>query len=614
MHSLLLLAASLSIVVQAREDTAYPHYPESVASFGAAVYDSHLYVYGGHIGKTHQHSRDNISTAFRRLNLASPKRWEELPAGLPLQSPALVTLGDGLFRIGGLEARNPKDEPADLHSAASVDRFDPFGGQWSKWCPLPEPRSSHDAVVVGNRIYIFGGWNLQGDTDDAHWLTMAYVADLNDESPDWQRIADAPFRRRALTVAEQGGLIYAIGGLLPDGTFSHQVDVYDPAANSWSSGPPLPGGEQNGFAASAFNVAGQIYVSGRDGDVYRLNDSADRWEKVTRLFVGRFFHRLLPFGDDQILIVAGAGRERHLASIESIQLPVEPNVTRTVTSTVSLPSSQSESAPQVVWSAAAGESAYLLSPAKEFWTLNLDAAKVERRRNCPLQFDQAAGAMIEQGGRPHALFVGTRHEQEGYTAATYDVERDRWRTTAVEGKRLRDFAIVAHDQQVWLAGLENEGDYSSPRLFVWRRNSRGARFVPARGAIPGRLPASRILAGPRSFCFLAGGDAGNRSNGQPLILDVRPNNWSTIEAPATQDAVIVPQFDGSWHAVHTPANWLVCSAGYRADGPVRETDAERGRDVQVGPARAVGWCVTQSCTVQLAMQDGKLILRYFAVP
>ncbi|MEX1224170.1 MAG: kelch repeat-containing protein, partial [Pirellulales bacterium] len=65
--------------------SALPKLPEPVASFGAAVAGDWLYVYGGHVGKTHQHSADNLSQHFRRLHLRKPKQWEELPMQTPLQ-------------------------------------------------------------------------------------------------------------------------------------------------------------------------------------------------------------------------------------------------------------------------------------------------------------------------------------------------------------------------------------------------------------------------------------------------------------------------------------------------------------------------------------------------
>ena len=41
---------------------------------------------------------------------------------------------------------------------ADVARFDPKTKQLESLTQLPEPRSSHDAVVIGDKLYVAGGW------------------------------------------------------------------------------------------------------------------------------------------------------------------------------------------------------------------------------------------------------------------------------------------------------------------------------------------------------------------------------------------------------------------------------------------------------------------------
>jgi hypothetical protein len=127
---------------------------EPVSSFGAASTGDWLYVYSGHIGRTHEHSRDNLWLGFARLNLLDGRTWETLPPGRPLQGLAFVAHGSELALVGGLSARNAKDEPADLYSVDEVAAFDPLTRAWRSLPPLPEPRSSHDAVVVGDALYV----------------------------------------------------------------------------------------------------------------------------------------------------------------------------------------------------------------------------------------------------------------------------------------------------------------------------------------------------------------------------------------------------------------------------------------------------------------------------
>jgi hypothetical protein len=85
--------------------------PEPLSSFGAVVSDGYLYVYGGHIGKAHAHSRDNLSRRFARIALGERAAWEDLPFQTPVQGLALVARQEMLYRIGGMTATNAAGEP-----------------------------------------------------------------------------------------------------------------------------------------------------------------------------------------------------------------------------------------------------------------------------------------------------------------------------------------------------------------------------------------------------------------------------------------------------------------------------------------------------------------------
>lgn len=142
--------------------------PEAIASFGAAAEGGWLYVYSGHIGRAHAHSRDNLSRSFRRLNLVDRASWEEFPAGPPLQGLGLVAHAGRIIRAGGLSARNAAGEPADLYSVTAAAAFDPLRREWRDLPSLPEPRSSHDLAVAGGRLYAIGGWCLEGTEERWH--------------------------------------------------------------------------------------------------------------------------------------------------------------------------------------------------------------------------------------------------------------------------------------------------------------------------------------------------------------------------------------------------------------------------------------------------------------
>ncbi len=187
--------------------------------------------------------------------------------------------------------------------------------------PLPEPRSSHDAVVIGDALYVVGGWTLDGGRD-GQWLPTAWSFDLSKPGAKWQPIAAPTFKRRALAVAAWDGKLVTLGGMDEDAKVSKSVFALDLAKNEWTALADLPGGKMRGFGVSAWDLAGGLFVSGAEGVVYRLADDGARWEEAGKLQQPRFFHRLLPGNGATLLAVAGASfSDGHLANIEQFAPP-----------------------------------------------------------------------------------------------------------------------------------------------------------------------------------------------------------------------------------------------------------------------------------------------------
>ena len=323
--------ASLGWTVSAQADepaakpaavSRFPALPEPITSFGAAVADGWLYVYGGNTGKTHQYSTELQSNHFRRLNLAKPEAWDELPGEAKLQGLALVSSGGKLYRVGGFTARNATGEKKDLWSVADVSRFDPATKMWEKLPPLPGPRSSHDAVVADNKIYVAGGWAMRGGKT-AEWHRTAVVMDLAQPPLAWRELPTPPFVRRAVSLGTQNGKVYVIGGMFESGDTASEVDYYDPATNTWQHAPDLPGKSIEGFGNSSFEIGGKLFVSTIEGNLQRLD--GDTWNHVAKLQHPRYFHRMLPLSNDELLFVGGTARSGdRVEQIETIALNALP--------------------------------------------------------------------------------------------------------------------------------------------------------------------------------------------------------------------------------------------------------------------------------------------------
>lgn len=293
--------------------------PEAVTSFGAVAHDGWLYVCGGHKGERHEYSAPMVSGAFHRLRLSEGTRWEKLPDTTPAQGAPLAAHGHYLYRPGGMAARNQPGEQADLHSHAAVPRYDLRRGTWEPFVPLPQPRSSHDAVVLGDTLYVAGGWTLAGSSSKGVWLDTVLKLDLRSSQPRWETIPQ-PFQRRALALAAVGDRLYCLGGIDSTGATLLSVDILDTRTGTWSQGPDLPPGPMKGFGASAIAQAGRVYYSGMKGDLHFLEPSASAWSFTGKLQHPRFFHRLVPAGLSHLVAAGGEDSEGKRNDLEVLPL------------------------------------------------------------------------------------------------------------------------------------------------------------------------------------------------------------------------------------------------------------------------------------------------------
>jgi len=313
------LMVSIAWAAEGVRVTELPPLEKPITSFGAAVADGYLYVYGGHLGSPHEYSADLQSRELLRLNLKQPTKWELVGEGPRRTGLAMVAFEGKLYRIGGWEAR-PAAEAGkwDLFSTRDFARFDPKDGRWQDLAPLPKGRSSHDAALVGSQLYVIGGWEL-GDKDGGQWHETAYVCDLKDSQPQWKEIAKPPFNRRALAVAGYAGKVYVIGGMDDSNEVTLGTDIYDPQTNTWSKGPAIPGQGFDGFGSSAIGTKAGLFVTSASGSLFRLSDDSVAWQEVTKLKHPRTFHRLVADGE-RLLLVGGTIKDTKVPEVELFEL------------------------------------------------------------------------------------------------------------------------------------------------------------------------------------------------------------------------------------------------------------------------------------------------------
>lgn len=310
----ILLLLSLATAALAE---APPALPLPVASFGATATESgSVYLYGGHSGTRHKYNRDEVHGDFFHWQ-SGMAAWEALAKDEPAQGASLVATEKGIIRVGGMAAKNAKGEKQDLWSSETAARYDVADKKWHPLPKLPERRSSHDSIVIGDTLYVIGGWALLGGSD-LKWHDTYLTLDLAKADATWQ-IHKQPFERRALAVHAIGTKLYAIGGMDSDEDIVTLVSILDTTTGKWSDGPKLPSDKLGGFGFAAVSHEGRLFASGAAGELLELTGTT--WKSIAKLQQPRFFHRLVSGGKGKLIALGGESKEGQKTSPEVIELP-----------------------------------------------------------------------------------------------------------------------------------------------------------------------------------------------------------------------------------------------------------------------------------------------------
>ncbi|QVL33178.1 hypothetical protein KIH39_04470 [Telmatocola sphagniphila] len=309
-------------VLRAEENKAshFPPLPAAVSSFGAIACEGYVYIYGGHVGKSHSYDTTSVLNTLHRCALEGGKEWEVLPAGEHLQGTNLASYKGKIYLVGGMQPRNAVGAKADLHSVADCSCYDPAKKVWEKLAPLPAGRSSHEVVVAGDKLVVVGGWQMRGLKESTIWAKTALTLDLSKPNAKWESTPQ-PFERRAMTLAAIGDKVYAIAGLNGEGESERTVDILDCSTGKWSKGPDIPGDDKAGFSPAACTLNDRIILNTSAGPVFRLSAKGDAWEKVGEVKIKRIVHRLVPVGKETVLVLGGAGSEGNVTEVETVKIP-----------------------------------------------------------------------------------------------------------------------------------------------------------------------------------------------------------------------------------------------------------------------------------------------------
>ncbi|MCB0029883.1 MAG: hypothetical protein KDE28_18340, partial [Anaerolineales bacterium] len=139
---------------------------------------------------------------------------------------------------------------------------------WREVSPNPGRRFEGPALVINNRLVVFGGF------DEA--LNAQTRVDAYDPATDsWSSLSDMPVAVTHVLPVRDGNIIWFVGGFVGDdpGPATAAVWRYDIAGDSWSAGPALPAPRAGGTAAVA------------NGELHYVGGFADRDDTRTEHYV-----------------------------------------------------------------------------------------------------------------------------------------------------------------------------------------------------------------------------------------------------------------------------------------------------------------------------------------
>ncbi len=497
--------------------------PRAVTSFGAAHLGGFAYTLGGYFGMPHDYHDQGQSAAFQRFSLLDGS-WEDLPSPGAMQSVALVSHGNALFRSGGMVILNGPGEDARLESRDTFARFDLDLREWSELPPLPEPRSSHMAAVLDGSLYVAGGWQLFPDDRESVWRDTLLRYDLSqEEGGRWESFA-APFRRRALGVAAIRGHIVVVGGIDPEGSVSSSVNVFRPEeSDPWSKGPDYP---ESAFGISIVGVGDRVYGSAGDGVVHSWAPGENAWRAETSWIFPRFFHQIVPGRAGEIVALGGVARGGRVRHVEAMNLT--DGEARTVTHRWSVPAPGLAIGGQIL--NLTGNELYAFggfdregAAVQDCHRLDLLSMNWERRSPLPMGLVNASTSKAVRTQAHLGLFSSGAEATGARTAGlAYDYKYDSWEAQEYVGvDTVSEGRTAQHGEDTWL--------FASEGLLL--READSTRFETTDLHLP-TVRRNFAVAADDDLAVLVGGvDADGEALQHCDVFRFSDRSWSRLPAP-----------------------------------------------------------------------------------
>lgn len=269
--------------------TLSTRFPNSRSGYAAGVIDGRLVIAGGTYwnGTPAHWTKKRFSATTQAFNPIS-QRWQKLPnLPTPLGYPASAVVGNKLYVIGGYTGHNVNRKIFVLENSGS--RY-----FWSVLKEKSPGRIFASAVARGKTIYLVGGTTAFETLDAAGTCCSSYTAskslfafDTAHPARGWKRLVPYQGKARWLsTVAIDGNSIWLFGGLFEGGlktpiTYFDNGLRYDLKEHRWSVLPPLPKTVKSGQPLCSLALKNIIFLFTGHKQVWQFDLRTHRYSEAT---------------------------------------------------------------------------------------------------------------------------------------------------------------------------------------------------------------------------------------------------------------------------------------------------------------------------------------------
>jgi hypothetical protein len=168
------------------------------------------------------------------------------------------------------------------------------------WCQLPEIIDREyelffEMALLDNSLYVCGGWDVNGTALNACYKYVPY-------QNRWFLIKPMLKPRGCFSLVSLSHKLFALGGIPAEQEPDKCVEIYDPSADFWCDGVPLP---EPLACHAASQHDGKIYVSGgfkelegNSSDELMCYDlEKGQWSYKKRMLKGRMSHEMVVHKD-----------------------------------------------------------------------------------------------------------------------------------------------------------------------------------------------------------------------------------------------------------------------------------------------------------------------------